>query len=282
MLNEEDFYKKFNTQIPVLDNQNIYFENFSMKGLDEMNEYSIKPSFYEFFEFPPFRDVNETRAYMQKLLDRMPLNNINRFLTYWFVRKKIDQSLIGTATLTNLNYHRQSIEWGYGIDPELWGKGYVLQIQEALKQYTFDVLELNRLHGITMINNHRTIESVLASGMKHEGIARDYYCKDRIFVDGWTYAMIAKDYDDLKNSTKNNNNNTITEATIISIIKSVLPDEHNLDKNSSMENTDNWDSLTHMILMVELRESLKIDLSPSDIAEATSVESIINLVNKNN
>ena len=49
-----------------------------------------------------------------------------------------------------------------------------------------------------------------------------------------------------------------------------------------MENTDNWDSLTHMMLMVELRESLKIDLSPSDIAEATSVESIINLVNKNN
>ena len=281
-MQEDNFYKIFTSVNPGIDSKEIYFEKLSYDGLEEMHAYSIDPRLYEFFEFAPFNDIADTTQYINKLTERMNNSNGNTSSQYWFVRNKSDDSMIGSAGLTSLDHGRKSIEWGYGIDPELWGKGYVLQIQEALKQYTFDVLELNRLHGITMINNHRTIESVLASGMKHEGIARDYYCKDRIFVDGWTYAMIAKDYDDLKNSTKNNNNNTITEATIISIIKSVLPDEHNLDKNSSMENTDNWDSLTHMILMVELRESLKIDLSPSDIAEATSVESIINLVNKNN
>ena len=72
--------------------------------------------------------------------------------------------------LIDLNFGRQSIEWGYGIDPDLWGQGYILQIQEALKEYVFNILELNRIHGVTMSNNLRTIESITAAGMTHEGI----------------------------------------------------------------------------------------------------------------
>ena len=53
---------------------------------------------------------------------------------------------------------------------------------------------MNRIHGVTMSNNNKTIESILATGMKHEGIAKDHYCKDGIFIDGWRYGMTKKDY----------------------------------------------------------------------------------------
>ena len=85
--------------------------------------------------------------------------------------------------MVNINYNRKSTEWGYAVDPDLWGNGYVLKIQEDLKTYVFETLGLNRIYGITMINNKRTIESVLAAGAKHEGIIRDYYCKNNIFID---------------------------------------------------------------------------------------------------
>ena len=74
----------------------------------------------------------------------------SRVTTYWFVRRKSDDRLIGSAGLIDLNFSRQSIEWGYGIDPDLWGQGYILKIQEALKDYVFNILELNRIHGVTM------------------------------------------------------------------------------------------------------------------------------------
>ena len=40
-----------------------------------------------------------------------------------------------------------------------------MEILETLKNYTFKELKLNRLYGKTMINNERTIKSVLAAGM---------------------------------------------------------------------------------------------------------------------
>ena len=73
--------------------------------------------------------------------------------SYWFVRNKKNNNLIGTAGLLNLDYDRSSVEWGFGIDPNLWGLGYILEIEETLKHFVFEVLKVNRLYGKTMINN---------------------------------------------------------------------------------------------------------------------------------
>lgn len=263
---------------PGVESQSIYFEKLSQDGLEEMHAYSIDERLYEFFEFPAFKDITDTAEYIKKLLGRMNSSSEEPNAQYWFVRNKSDNTLIGSAGLTTLDYPRKSIEWGYGIDPKLWGKGYVLQIQEALKKFVFEDLGLNRLHGITMTSNKRTIESVLASGMLHEGIAKDYYCKDGIFIDGWSYAMTAFEHSranpvDSKKKIKN-----VSNEKIISLISNILENEVEINKDNSMENTPSWDSLTHMMLMVSIKENLDIEFSPSEIAEATSVKSIINLV----
>ena len=115
----------------------------------------------------------------------MKVTNGESNSNYWFVRDIKNKFLIGTACLVNLNFDRKSIEWGYGIDPKLWGHGYIFKIQEALKFYVFEILKLNRLYGTTFINNKRTINSLLATGMLHEGTLKDMYCKEGKFIDGW-------------------------------------------------------------------------------------------------
>tara|TARA_B110000003_G_scaffold271220_1_gene305020 strand:- start:3960 stop:4829 length:870 start_codon:yes stop_codon:yes gene_type:complete len=253
----------------------IYFDNFSITALNEMHRYSIDKRFYDHFEFHPFTKISETKAYMQKLISRMSGDDSSRVTTYWLVRRKSDDYLIGTAGLIDLNFSRQSIEWGYGVDPQLWGLGYILQIQEVLKDYVFNTLELNRIHGVTMINNKKTIESILATGMKHEGIARDHYCKDGIFIDGWRYGMTKNDYRDQSISFSSSKETNIKD--VINIISSILLDE-DITEESSMENSHSWDSLNHMLIMIALKEKLGIELSPSDIADATSIRDIMNIL----
>ena len=204
MIDEKEFYRRFDQIVPgtmcskhdaLISQSEIYFERLSMAGLEEMHRYSLDERLYEFFEFDPFDKIEKTKAYINKLLQRMSGDVRGRSAMYWFVRRKSDGYLVGTACLVGLNYSRKSIEWGYGIDPELWGSGLILKIQEYLKLYVFETLELNRLHGVTMVENHRTISSALAAGMIHEGILRQYYCKNGVYFDAWQYAMLRKDYD---------------------------------------------------------------------------------------
>jgi len=187
--------------------------------------------------------------------------------------------LIGSAGLIDLNFERQSIEWGYGVDPDLWGQGYILKIQEALKDYVFNVLELNRIHGVTMNTNLRTIESITAAGMTHEGIAKEHYCKDGKFIDGWRYGMTRSMYEIQQPSVHKAASGSDPISSIVRLVASVFPEEE-ITKESSMIDTDSWDSLGHMQVIIALKEEMNIKLSPSEIAEATSIELIASIIDE--
>ena len=140
----------------------------------------------------------------------------------------------------------------------------------------FETLGLNRLHGVTMIDNHRTIESILATGGKSEGVARDFYCKDGVFIDAWQYSILAKDYFADKSSSSSRSGADTDE--LIVLFNELLPSEE-IDVDTEMEDVPSWDSLTHMAIMVELKDRFSADFSASEIAEATSIRAILELLN---
>jgi RimJ/RimL family protein N-acetyltransferase/acyl carrier protein len=281
MLSKSEFFTKFITELPDSNNylSSIYFVPISMDCLEEMHSYSIKEEFYDYFEFAPFKDIKETKEYIEKLLERMKGDENSRATTYWFVRRKSDDRLIGSAGLMDLNFDRQSIEWGYGVDPDLWGHGYILKIQEALKNYAFSVLQLNRIHGVTMSSNLRTIESITAAGMAHEGIAKEHYCKDGKFIDGWRYGLTRSMYESQQSTIGKSLNKSDLISSIVSLVASVFPEEE-ITENSSMLDTASWDSLGHMAVIIALKEEMNIELSPSHIADATSIEAIVSIIDE--
>ena len=197
------FLRILNETLPGHDSQNlkndvtrkIYFEELSMDGLDEMHEYSTNKKLYEYLEYEPFKNKDDTSRYLQSLIKGEFNESGERTAMCWFVRRIKDDRLIGTARLVNIDYNRQSVSWGYGIDPELWGEGYILEIQELLKEYTFETLQLKRLWGIAMIDNKRTIATLLGTGCKEEGILRHHYKdSDGEYHDGWIYSILAEEH----------------------------------------------------------------------------------------
>lgn len=270
-----DLNKIYLNKLPADDSKEIYFESISLTGLDEMHKYSTNDKFYEFFEFNAFKSKTETEQYLKKLINRTKLIDGDIQAMYWFVRLKEDSKLLGSAALVNINQNRKSAEIGYGIDPNYWGKGYVLLLQNALIRYTFESLGLNRLHGITMVNNERTISSIYAAGFKKEGILRDYYFKDNRFIDGLKYSMLKTDY--ISSSKIGFTNKEISIKDLIKLVKEELK-EH-IDENSSMLNTSNWDSLSHLGIIVKLSNQYEIELNPIEIADATSIKELRKICN---
>lgn len=287
MLSEQTFFYRFTNILPgseatqinaSIADLDIFFEPLSMAGLTEMHRYSKDERLYEFFEYGPFYTIEKTQAYIEKLQERMAGDCLNKTAVYWFVRRKLDNYLIGTAVLTSLDFGRQSIEWGFAVDPELWGHGYILQIEELLKQYVFEVLELNRLYGVTMVTNQRTISSLLACGMRHEGVSREFYCKNGVYIDGWRYAMLRKEYFESKKSLPSSNS-IITVMDVVSIVQSVLTRDEIIE-TSTMRNVSSWDSLNHMLIIIAVSETTGIKLSPSEIMRANSVKNLFDILVK--
>lgn len=283
MVSKLDFYNIFSNEMPGgnSDCNDIYFEPIHMDGLEDFHSYSTDTRLYEFFEFEVFSDISETKKYINKLLGRMSGELTSRTASYWFVRRSSDGCLIGTSGLRDLNYSRKSVGWGYGIDPKFWGNGYVLQIQEILKKFAFDTLGLNRIHGITMVNNHRTIQPILAAGMAHEGTALQYYSKNGKFIDGWRYAMTRSMYEEQKQLSKVNVELDDILKSVVELVAGIFTEE-DITENASMVENLSWDSLGHVQVIISLKENMGVELAPADIAEATSIKSIVDIIKAKN
>ncbi len=285
MLEGEELYRRFDEIVPGEPEPDgrlpraeidIYFERLSMAGLEEMHAYSTDVRLYEYFEFAPFENIERTRAYIEKLRERMGVPAGGRKAMYWFVRRKADRRMIGTACLVELNYNRQSADWGYAVDPAFWGHGYILQIQAVLQHYAFEVLNLNRLSGVTMVENQRTIASVLAAGMRHEGTAREYYRKDGVYHDAWLYGMLRADYLASKQEA-GGRRGVVGVEEVRKIVAAALADD-SVTVDSGMHDLFSWDSLTHMSIMVAVSQQTGVSLSSADMTRGTSVRAIAALL----
>jgi len=77
ILPEAEFYRKLDKVLPggIFEQarkdpkRRIYFTRISMEGLEEMHAYSTDERLYEYFEYDPFITIDDTKQYLQKLID---------------------------------------------------------------------------------------------------------------------------------------------------------------------------------------------------------------------
>jgi len=63
---------------------------------------------------------------------------------------------------------------------------------------------------------------------------------------------------------------------IINLVSEVL--ENPVKENSTKDNTDNWDSLNHIKIVMELQDKFEIKIPAKDIDKLLSIKKIINYV----
>ena len=64
---------------------------------------------------------------------------------------------------------------------------------------------------------------------------------------------------------------------IISIMRSSFSDQ-NIDENSTNDNTDSWESMSFLLLVVNLESKFGIEFQPEEIADLNSFKSIYNSI----
>ena len=105
---------------------------------------------------------------------------------------------------------------------------------------------------------------------------QNYYLKNGKHIDGVIYSVLSSD--NFARSISTNADTKYSMENIVKIISSVLSSVV-VDENSAMCNLVPWDSLSHMNIMLAIKEETGVNLSAKDIAMATSVKNIFELVN---
>jgi acyl carrier protein len=68
------------------------------------------------------------------------------------------------------------------------------------------------------------------------------------------------------------------EEKIINIMEESF-DTENINENSTNENTENWESITFLILIVNLEKEFKISFEPEELVDLNSFLKIKSVIN---
>jgi ribosomal-protein-alanine N-acetyltransferase len=272
--------KLLNNKVPIDTGKKFFFINLreSRKYLNQFYKYSKNNSFFEFFEYKAFTNKKKFNYFFNNLIKVENNNYSNAFLQKFWLIIDDNQNLIGTAKINNIDINRNSLEWGYGINPKFWGKGFIIKMQFCLLKYIFETLKMNRLYGVTRSDNKKVIASIKLMNFRIEGKKFQYY-KDYkgIYHDALSYSFLKKDY--YQNLNKKNfnllNNKNINFKRINSIISKVLKKKLDLNSNLEMSKIDKWDSLSHFDVIKAIEKYFKYNFTSEALPRLTSTTNII-------
>lgn len=118
----------------------------------------------------------------------------------WCIELKETNQVIGTIDVVDMIKNIDSAVMGYCLSSKYWNQGIMTEALSAVQQFLFEEVGFNRIEAYYHTANPSSGKVMEKSGMKYEGVRRQY-AKDNQgnFVDVVTYAILR---DDFKKSSK--------------------------------------------------------------------------------
>ncbi|GAB3598628.1 GNAT family protein [Angustibacter peucedani] len=104
-----------------------------------------------------------------------------------------DNAFIGWCSLSRWNPDFFSAAMGYCYTEESWGQGFATEAAEALLQWAFDALPLNRVQAETDTRNLGSARVLEKLGFQREGTLREDCVVDGDVSDSWVYGLLRRD-----------------------------------------------------------------------------------------
>ena len=246
-------YQKLFDAVPLSDN--LIFSHLSTADVEGLCEYSFNEKFYEFMEVEPMVSRPQVEEYIARLIDRQLRESGSPKAVYWAVRRKEDGVFIGTIGLLNLQAERRHAEWGFGVDPNFWESGIILDMLNSVLALLTATLVLNKVYSTTHFKNERVINLLSALKFKEEGVLREYYLHHSGYhFDAKIFALLRSEY--FRTSVPEaHSDNMPTLRSLSSILFRVISlAEINIQSN--MNNVIGWDSVSHIDVILKWKINL--------------------------
>ncbi len=168
----------------------IETERLTLRRFKPKDEFSMflnyvnNPAVTKFVTWNTHKDISETKALVERWV-----NMYNDEVYRWAICRKNSKSVIGSIDVVNEKFDFHSVEVGYVLAPEFWGKGYMTEVLCAVQDYLFE-LGIHRIEGRHHVENIGSGRVMQKSGMQKECIKKGAGIKNNKQFDLACWAII--------------------------------------------------------------------------------------------
>ena len=161
-----------NNALPFLTTERLLLEPPDTAYAQDVFEYSRDREFCAHIDAEPASKIEDSVRFIQGLID----DNDRGKRMYWMVFDKSGHHAVGTMGFILHGAIKHNVaEFGYGLSPNYWGKGYFQEAANAVMKCGFEKLGFRRLQAITREDNIRSIKGVQKIGFTPEAVLESYY-----------------------------------------------------------------------------------------------------------
>ena len=177
-------------QMPTLETDRLILRRLTKNDAEDMYEYSSDPEVPRYLTWTPHEDIYYTRKYIKYIISQYKTGEYSD----WAITLRSNGKMIGTCGFTSVDLSNSRAEIGYVLHGGYRGRGYASEAVKAVLEYSFNILELNRIEARVMEGNTPSEKLLNTLGFRHEGTGmKELYVKGD-FVNVKHFAVCRDEY----------------------------------------------------------------------------------------
>lgn len=156
-----------------LETERLHIRALQESDLEGMFALDSDPEVHKYLGNKPITEKAEALKYIKDVNKQYKERGIGR----WAVELKETRDFIGWCGLRlytdyTFNNHTNFYDIGYRLRREFWGKGYATEASRACLEYAWNILQLDKVYGITEKGNEGSHNVLLKIGLAY---LEDFY-----------------------------------------------------------------------------------------------------------
>ena len=188
---DPDTPQDFFSRLPVIETERLILRKLTMRDASDMFRYCQDKEVARHVLWEAHTSILETRAYIRYNLYQYRSGEP----ASWCIVLRETNRVVGTIGYMSYNADNSTVEIGYSLAREQWGKGLMTEALLAVIGETFRTLKVHRIEAMHFTDNPASGRVMEKCGMIHEGHMRERICCKGVFRDVEMWGILRKDWE---------------------------------------------------------------------------------------
>lgn len=177
-------------ELPTLDTERLTLRALEDRDVDAIFAIFSDQDVMRYWSSTALVDRHQARQMLEQIREGFR----TRTLLKWGIALRETDLVIGTCTLTSLDFDNRRAEIGYALGSAHWRRGYMSEALDRFVAYAFNDLNLHRLEADVDPNNAASIRSLERLGFQREGYLRERWHVGGGIQDAIFYGLLKREW----------------------------------------------------------------------------------------